>query len=273
MAGGVFYLMQFGYTAILMYNKPFRITDNVSNNSFSFGKRNNPSIFVTDIIDGSLSDVQIGDAVVFEDFDENGHLKSCVGLKHFIRISHPKTGKPIIIVDNHNHVFYFWHEASSLASDRGEARKRGLLQNNSTLIHIDQHKDMREPSSYLSKQDSEDLQKVFDYTNTVLNVGNYILPAVRDGLIGKVIQITGEKELILSLVGENDHSRLRDDGESIILNIDLDFWAPEMDYIDKKLKIERTKEWMARADVITIATSPFFVKQERAIGILRELLV
>ena len=127
-----------------MYNKPFLITDNASNNSFSYDKRKSPSIFVTDIIDGGLSDVQAGDEIVFEDFDENGGLKSCTGLKHFVRFQHPTSGKPIIVVDNHNHVFYFWHEA----------RQGGLLQNNSTLIHIDQHKDMREPSGYLSKQDS-----------------------------------------------------------------------------------------------------------------------
>jgi len=252
-----------------MYDRLFFIIDNISNNSFSFDKRKNHSICVSDIIDGGIADIKVGDEIVFEDFDERGELKSCKGLKHFIRMSHPKTGKPIVIVDNHNHVFYFWHEA----------RKKGLIKNSVTLIHMDQHKDMRKPSDYLSKQDSEDLKKVFEYTNSVLNVGNYILPAVRDGLIGKVIQIMGENELISSSVGENDpfgsaqgkHSRLRD-GKSIILNIDMDFWAPEMDYINPKLKIDCVKEWMIRADLITIATSPFFIEQNRAIEALNEII-
>ena len=242
-----------------MYDRPFLITDDVSNNSFSFEKRNNPSIFVTDIIAGSLSDIGVGDEIVFEDFDENGKLKSCVGLKHFVHFRHPKTEAPIIIVDNHNHVFYFWHEA----------RSNGFIKNEATLVHIDQHKDMREPTSYLSKEDSEYLKKVFEYTNTVLNVGNYIPPAIKDGLISKAIPITSENEL--NSERANNYSHLQDD-KSIILNVDLDFWAPEMDYIDAGLKIRRTKEWMARADLITIATCPFFMEQNRAIDVLRELL-
>lgn len=234
-----------------MYNEPFYITENVSNNSFSFAKRKNPRIYVADVIDGGLEDVRLGDEVVFEDVDEDGKLKSCTGLKHFVRMAHPVTGKPIVVVDNHNHVFYFWHEA----------RNKGLITNNATLIHMDQHKDTREPESYISKKESEDLEKVFEYTNTVLNVGNYIPPAIRDGLVGDVINITGENEL---------SSRFQTH-KPIILNIDLDFWAPEMSYIDDELKVRRTKEWMACADFITIATSPFFMDQNTAIKILGEL--
>jgi hypothetical protein len=239
-----------------MYNKPFHITDNIGNNAFSFDKRKNPSLFVTDIRDGGIDDVQVGNKIVFEDFDENGELKSCVGLKHFIHFPHPTTGKPIVVVDNHNHVFYFWHEA----------RKNGIIGNGATLIHIDQHKDTREPSLYLSKSDSEDLKKVFDYTNFVVNVGNYILPAVRDGLVGEVVQINGTP------VSESGQSIAHfQSGKSIILNIDLDFWSPEMDYVKSDLKNRVTKELMARADFITIATSPFFIEQERAIGVFRTL--
>jgi len=39
------------------------------------------------------------------------------------------------------------------------------------------------------------LQKVFDYTNFFLNVGNYIVPAQKEGLIGEVLQIRGEGAL------------------------------------------------------------------------------
>ena len=249
-----------------MYKIPFLITDNVSNNAFSFEKRKKPSVYVADIRDGMIDDVRIGDKIVFEDFDENGNLKSCAGLKYFVCLKHPKTEKQIVIMDNHNHAFYFWHEA----------RNKGLIKNKSTLIHIDQHKDAREPSSYLGKQDSENLEKVFEYTNSVLNVGNYILPAMRDGLVGEVIQITGEKELI-NHTPESGQSIAHFQGRrrsesSIILNIDLDFWAPEMDYIDPKIKIDCTKEWMARADFITIATSPFFIDQARALDVLMKRL-
>jgi len=231
-----------------MYNKSFKITEEISNNAFSFDKRTNPKLHVPSLIEGNISDVQIGSEIVFEDFDEK-ELKSCKGLKNFIKIK----DKQIVIVDNHNHVFYFWHEA----------RKKGFIKDNSTLIHIDQHKDAREPSIYLSKNDSHDLKQVFEYTNRHINVGNYILPAIHTKLIGQVISITSESNL---------HNLYEFGKEkTIILNIDLDFWAPEMDYINYDLKMNFTKRWIKEANLITIATSPFFIEQKRAIEILNDL--
>jgi hypothetical protein len=235
-----------------MYDRPFKITGKHGNNAFSFERRNKPALHVPSLIEGGLDDAVIGKETVFEDFDEHGTLKSCVGLKHFVRMVHPLTGKPIVIMDNHNHAFCFWHEA----------REKGWTKDGATLVHIDQHKDMRRPDQLLSKNDSHDLKKVFEYTNSVLNVGNYILPAIEDGLVGKLISITSENDL------KNHKPRTYD---SLIVNIDLDFWAPEMDYIDPKLKIRRAKECMEVADLVTIATSPFFIDQPLALRILREL--
>ncbi len=249
-----------------MYQKEFQITNNISNNSFSFSKRKNPTINVPKIIDGEIDDVKIGNKIVFEDFNENGELKSCVGLKNFVRTVHPITKKPIIIVDNHNHVFYFWYEA----------RKNGVISDGATLIHIDQHKDMRKPESDIDIPISEgdidkcrmqELEYIFKYTNSVLNVGNYIPPAIEEGLIGEVISITSETEIISA------KHEARGTKHDIILNIDLDFWAPEMNYIDNKLKTDITKKWMEKADLITIATSPFFIDQELALKVLKELLI
>ena len=250
-----------------MYDYPFQITDNRSNNAFSFEKRKKPTLYVPSLVEGGLDNVILGDKVVFEDFDEHGLLQSCVGLKHFVQMTHPKTVKPIFIVDNHNHVFYFWHEA----------REKGWIKDGATLAHIDQHKDMRKPDRFLSldfaRDDKNRLQKVFDYTNSALNVGNYILPAMEKGLIGKVISVTSEKEMMeWDSVGIQNFESLPGKPTSIILNIDLDFWAPEMDYIDPDLKTNIAKEWMERADLITIATSPFFIEQGLAIHVLRKLI-
>jgi hypothetical protein len=237
-----------------IYSRPFQITKKISNNAFSFSKRKNPVITVPSLIDGMIDDVKIGDKIVFEDIDEKGSLKSCVGLRHFIRTIHPVTKKPVVIVDNHNHVFYFWYEA----------RNNKQIKDGAILVHIDQHKDMRKPKRKLVKSVSDDLKKVFEYTNEVLNVGNYIPPAIEEGLIGEVISITSEAEL-------RNHKSQIANLKSLILNIDLDFWAPEMDYIDKKLKTNITNKWMEKADLITIATSPFFIDQKLAIKVLREL--
>jgi hypothetical protein len=239
-----------------MYTKPFKITDNAGNNSFSFSKRKNPAITIPSVINGTIDDLKTGNSVAFEDFDENGNLKTCVGLKNFIRTIHPTTKKPVIIVDNHNHVFYFWHEA----------RNKRLIKDGATLVHIDKHKDTRKPETFLTKEESRDMKKVFEYTNYVLNVGNYLPPAIEDGLIGNIISITSESEI------KNTSHGARITAHDIIVNIDLDFWAPEMDYIDNKLKNDVTRKLMGKADLITIATSPFFIDQELAIKILYELL-
>jgi hypothetical protein len=250
-----------------MYDRPFAITNNRSNNAFSFDKRMNPTVWVPDAIEGTLDDVEIGNKVVFEDFDEHGQLKSCVGLRHFVRMTHPDTGKPIVIVDNHNHAFYFWHEALA----------KGLIGRGATLVHIDQHKDMRKPmvAPIVAPVDAQMvyLKQVFEYTNSTLNVGNYIPPSMEDGLVGKVISVTSEKEMVEHAPeGAIGQSRLRA-RPSIIVNVDLDFWSPEMDYIDRTVKDQFTKNWMKQADLITIATSPFFIDQKLALKILGELAI
>jgi hypothetical protein len=80
---------------------------------------------------------------------------------------------PMVIFDNHNHAFYFWYEA----------RKNRIISDGATLIHIDEHSDLREPISY--EFDRDNMDDIFRYTNDVLEVGNYIRPAEKDGLIKK----------------------------------------------------------------------------------------
>jgi len=234
-----------------VYKNPFDITEKTSTNAFSYEKRTNPKISIPSVINGTLKDIQIGHEVTFEDYNEHGVLQSCKGLKHLVKLNHPRTGKPITVVDNHNHVFYFWYEAwHQKKIDRGI-----------TLIHIDAHRDTRIPARNMTTKEANDLKKVFKYTNSVLNVGNYIPPAREEGLIGELISITSEREL--------DTTKPQ---SPFILNIDLDFWAPEMDYIDKEKSIRIIKTWIEKAEMITFATSPFFIDQKRAIKVLHKLI-
>ena len=59
--------------------------------------------------------------------------------------------------------------------------------------------------------------------------------------------------------------------ESIILNLDLDFFAPELNYIEFSKKKACILRFARRAKYITVATSPFFIDQARAIVVFREL--
>ena len=182
--------------------------------------------------------IEIGSKIVFEDYDGNGALVSCKGLKQFIETRLPledqspdgaqsSDGVPLYIFDNHNHAFYFWH--------------RELIRRNihpgATLIHVDQHKDARLPEKYLAQDLIYDEEAVFKYTNEVLNVGNFIPAAQKDGLIGEVINIDSEDSLRKCHEQFNDQAKtfssinnetsfndpVHNITPNIILDIDLDF--------------------------------------------------
>jgi len=230
------------------YSRPFRIDGRVGNNALSFDRRGpSSSLWVPSLIRGTIEDVTPGDRVVFEDFDEHDVLQSCTGLAHLVRMEWD--GIPVVVMDNHNHAFYFW----------AAALEAGRLERGATLIHVDQHRDMRVPER---DYDGATLADAFTYTNFHLNVGNYIVPAQRAGIIGDTQMVTsGEALNDLSLASRPNK----------ILNIDLDFFAPEMAYIDSALAMRFLAAHFAGASLVTIATSPFFIDQARAIGKLREL--
>ena len=60
--------------------------------------------------------------------------------------------------------------------------------------------------------------------------------------------------------------------DEVILDIDLDFFSPEMDYIDEDEKIELIKRSYEKAKIITICTSPYFIDFERAKKKLEKIL-
>jgi hypothetical protein len=160
---------------------------------------------------------------------------------------------PAVIFDNHNHALFFWYRA----------REMGFLENGTTLIHIDMHSDLWENEYILASEDASDLEKVWKFANFSCNVGNYIKPAMTEGLVGEMIRIEGEQDLI------------RESGRIVpknsILNLDLDFFAEELDDIDFELKKRVIFHFAKQVSLITVSTSPFFIPGERAIGVLRKL--
>lgn len=141
------------------------------------------------------------------------------------------------------------------------------------MYHIDEHADTRDSWEYLMKPDSLDLQKVFEFTNYVLNVWNYIVPAVKEWIIGEVVQIRNETNLkdYLSSKIDKNIPLLTKEGLGVVLNIDLDFFQPDLDYIDFELKKKVILDIAKKAKLITISTSPFFINQELAIKRLRDI--
>jgi hypothetical protein len=93
----------------------------------------------------------------------------------------------------------------------------------------------------------------------VLNVGSFIKPALKHNIFSDLIIIDSSYGFDLDIEGE------------FVLDIDLDIFSKDMDYIPYDLKLSKIQELIKKAKVITIASSPFFIDQEYAIKVLKEL--
>ncbi|MGL5507330.1 MAG: UPF0489 family protein, partial [Paraclostridium sp.] len=222
----------------------FYINEPTGNNIFSYEDRLNKSIYVPKLIEGTLDDVKIGDEVVFNEIDFEEEINA-IGLKNMVKYDFK--GKDVYIFDNHNHAFYFWIKSLN----------KGMFNKGCKLVHIDQHKDMREPENY--NVDTNNIEDVFRYTNYTLNVGNFIKPALYHDIFSEAIIIDSTYGFDMNVEGE------------IVLDIDLDIFSKDMEYISYDLRVNKIKEYIERAKVITIASSPFFIEQDYAIKVLKEL--
>lgn len=226
------------------YYKGFFIEKPVGNNKFSYEERKMKKIYVPPIKEGNIHDVKIGENVVFSEIEDNKEINS-LGLESFIQFTF--NNKDVFVFDNHNHAFYFWVKSLKYSKFR-----KGIK-----LVHVDQHKDMREPDEYIKNID--DLEEVFKYTNYNLNVGNFIKPALNIGMFSDVIILDNSKSFNVNI--EDDY----------VLDIDLDIFSKDMDYIGYDLKMNKIRQLIEKAYIITIATSPFFIDQEYAIRVLKDI--
>jgi hypothetical protein len=227
----------------------FWIKEGVGNNAFSFTERRNKEIYVAPLINGSAQDLRIGKNISFSEVVDGKEINT-PGLESFI-YTH-RNGQHIFIFDNHNHAFFFWMAAF----------QAGFLKQGLRLVHVDQHTDLRDPGEEFdwSLNETVDLVKAFHYTNDVLNVGNFIRPALKTGLFSRVEILNTP----LSFDQEFD--------QDIVLDIDVDIFTPPMDSMTAEYIKTRTSEYLKQAKVVTIATSPFFMDQRRAIEIIQEML-
>ncbi len=237
------------FSILNSFYKGFFIKKPVGNNSFTFEQRKNKQIFVANIIEGDLSQLAVGSEIAFSEIVEGQQLNVC-GLKNFVYFE--KNGKNFFIFDNHNHAFFFW--AAALYA---RELKYGL-----PLVHVDQHKDWREPDEYLPwKNLSEiDLTQAFDYTNQILNVGNFIKPAM-------ILKFFSKIEMI-----DNRAAFDRRFSEEVVLDLDIDVFAPTLNYIPYDLKMTAITHYIKQAKIISIATSPFFMEQREAVRIVKDLV-
>lgn len=233
------------------YYNGFSISGAAGNNAFSLDRRLTKSIYVPALVDGDVGNVRPGEEIVFSEYFDGREIRA-TGLEHFVHIQ--KSEKDIFVFDNHNHAFFFWCYTY----------RQGLLKAPAILLHIDQHTDMRKPDIFPENfsLDNMDLDQAFAYTNFQLNVGNFIQPAVQMGLFRQTVMVTNEEAFQQPLPAA-----------PFVLDLDLDIFAEDMDYIPDDLKMAFIQAAVSKARVITIATSPYFIDQAYALRKLEKCLV
>ena len=230
------------------------LTKPVGNNAISNNERkrlgSNLRLYVPNILDlwklslEKINDnLEIWNKIVFE-VVENQKLKSFLWLSIYI------TGfignSRIFIFDNHNVAFYFiWKNYFKTG------RKLDL-------IHVDQHSDMYVPGFIPDFLYENDIEK---YTFEWTNVGNYLIPLQKLWFIWNIFQKRTEVSVL-----ELDESLI----DKCILNIDLDFWDPQMWTTTNSLLKIKKSIW--KAPIILLATSPYFLDQKLAINLIKQIL-
>jgi len=241
-----------------MYKQWFRIKKNIWNNSFSYDirkeKNPEPKIYVTNLIQWTIDDIQIWNKIVFEEIDSKWEIKSFIGLKNFVKLN--LGSKPIYIFDNHNHALFF----------RYQELFNWNISKWINLIHLDQHTDMNDNTHVIASEAEQSyLEDIFHFVNQKCNVWNFIHPAINDWLISNITQINTEYKLL----NYWNHETMKP--WNYILDIDLDFWHPQMWIEQYNKTIQITKNLISQASLVTIATSPYFLDQTLAIKILKDI--
>lgn len=239
-----------------MYSIPTYINSPIGNNTFSYEERkklwSTGKVYIPSLIQSTLADLQIGSEVCFEEVLD-GKIISCIWLKNFVQLDYQ--GKQIFIVDNHNHALAFWHQYKT----------NKILSNLSDpsafhppiLIHIDQHSDMKPNENTLAHNENIEY-----FINTKTNVGNFIPAAINSWIINDVIQIRSDYALRQLQALSFKH-------QAYILDIDIDFRA-DKEITEEEIKI--IQKLILNAEIVTIATSPYFISQEKAIYTTKRLL-
>lgn len=214
----------------------FCLREPLGNNGFSY--REGRTLHVASVVNGDDECIVSGTEVVFEDW-QDGELLSCRGLKDYVVGLTGRSGTPVYVCDNHNMVLEAWKQFA--------VRAPGL-----SLVHVDQHRD---DAVYQGSTDG---------WLTEARICDYIDYAVKNGWISPVV---------LSYIESADLSQkasLKPD-ERFILNIDIDFFVPELTMVSLEEKIDLLYHYLPQVELITMATSPGFISQQLGIDIARLL--
>ncbi|MEI6672846.1 MAG: hypothetical protein WCL02_06015 [bacterium] len=153
-------------------------------------------------------------------------------------------------MDNHNHALSFRYQHTKSYKNNDEAKPF-------VVIHIDQHADTK-PNNEIIRGNIE------HFVHEKTNVGNFISAARNNTIIDEVVQIRSEYAL-------HNIQKLNFLEYNYIIDIDIDFWEGKTDK-EIQTDISIIKTLIKNACLITIATSPYFIDQKRALEIIHMML-
>jgi hypothetical protein len=201
------------------------------------------------------------------------------GPDKFIKIPESEKHPTEYIFGNHNHALFAWYEAFY----------EGKIKLGCTLIHIDTHADNAKPRN-IENLSIHNLNDAFQIT-TKTEIDGFIAPAVKNGLISRVIWICPnlpedyyeempETETTIACIKIGINSlRLKTilkqtPKKQLIADIDWDYFHDEehpqqMSNQNKLTDPPKIKQIIESTGIVTTATSPSFIDQKEAIEICR----
>lgn len=198
------------------------------------------------------------------------------GLKQYIRTEFGERKVPVYIFDHHHPALFAWFEAL----------KEGRIKPEAILRHFDEHEDGRH-IRHSSLSSNMTLPEIASYVRKQLTIDNFIVPAVLSGLVGEFHWIKpytneiswdtpfrrGKKTPRFGIMGIDSmpiQQIQQLDPTQLIVDIDLDYFLQIR--AQEEGVIKRMRQEMACAGVISIATSPGYIDQERAVELAKKLL-
>ena len=177
---------------------------------------------------------------------------------------------PLFVFEEHNEAFFIWHYA---------VMKKMMPKFGNTLLHVDEHSDMGIPRLNQSINSlNGSLQDIYKFTYSELTIENFIVPAIYQGLFnklywirqstefpipnsmyvytydkeGKLLTARNAKDLGTAALFNPKYKSAKfkcmtvDDefaeNQSVILDIDLDYFSCNHQYHNFRGKLEITEE-------------------------------
>lgn len=163
--------------------------------------------------------------------------------------------KLIYLIDNHNKSLFSFLEVSE------------ILKKDFNIIHIDAHRD----DARFQKEVPEKINwKNINWCLENSRVSDYLDLAKKTNLVGKIFNITQQKEFEDFLQNFSFGKILKKN--NFILNLDIDIFGTEGEYIDLELKMKSIVKAWKNSSAVVIATSPGYINQKDAKKIIEILL-